>query len=89
MSNILGFFRSKTGGNDSTAQNEPAAEQSSSMHEILLPEPADDNEGWETVESRRSRRADNPPTQPTLENSNLFAALGHDSEDDDDDEPAL
>jgi hypothetical protein len=35
MSNILGFFRSKTGGNASTAQIEPATEQSTSMHETL------------------------------------------------------
>jgi hypothetical protein len=59
------------------------------MQEILLPEPCDDNEGWQTVESRRSRHSDAPPAQSTLENSNSFVALGHNSEDAYDDEPGL
>ena len=71
-----------------TITKKASAEQSSSMQEILPPKPTDDNEGWQTV-LRRSRHSDAPPAQSTLEKSNPFVALGHDSEDAYDDEPGL
>ena len=71
-----------------TITKKASAEQSSSMQEISLPEPTNDNEGWQIV-PRRSQHSDAPPVQSTVDTSNPFAELQRDSEDEGDDEPGL
>ena len=71
-----------------TITKKASAEQSSSMHEISLAEPTDDDEGWRTV-PRRSQHSDAPPVQSTMNTSNPFAELQRDSEDEGDDESGL